>query len=270
MGENSKISWTHHTFNPWIGCTKIAAGCANCYADAQDKLRKWTANGWGAGQPRKRTSEANWKQPLKWDREAKEAGERRRVFCASLADWLDAEVPDTWRADLFALIEATPNLDWLLLTKRIGNEQDTPWLHWAWERGLRNIWAGVSIAEQQDAETLIPTLMGCPAAVHFISVEPLISKVDLREVLAYEGDEYGLLYSFATVCPPSTFWVIIGGESGGKRREMPIEAARSMIEQCKSVGIPVFIKQDSAFRSGEQGRFTNEEFALKQFPKAAF
>jgi hypothetical protein len=127
VSANSKIEWTDHTFNPWIGCTKVSPGCAHCYAETEDKRRGWTAEGWGKGKPRKRTSAAYWKQPLKWNRdqlfECDECGKRflspvtgpvccgfipnrvrPRVFCASLADWLDDEVPIEWLADLLALI----------------------------------------------------------------------------------------------------------------------------------------------------------------------
>ncbi len=117
MGENSKIEWCHHTFNPWLGCAKLSRACDNCYAE---KERAVTCLGvtWGAGQDRHRTAASTWKQPLAWDRKAAKEGRRARVFCASLADVFDAEVSDAWRDELFALIAVTPNLDWLLLTKR--------------------------------------------------------------------------------------------------------------------------------------------------------
>src|SRR5688572_28330276 len=103
MGIHTKIQWCHHTFNPWIGCTKVSAGCANCYAESlMDK--RWGKVRWGKGNPRHRTSKSNWLEPRKWDRAAKEAGERRRVFCSSLADILDDEAEQTWRNDLAALI----------------------------------------------------------------------------------------------------------------------------------------------------------------------
>jgi protein gp37 len=149
MAENSKIEWTDHTFNPWIGCTKVSPGCANCYAEVSTPVRTARAKGhelWGEGSPRQRTSEANWKQPLKWNRDAgrkfdswntfrdtlwatdekliengHQPFQRPRVFCASLSDWLDNEVPIEWLADLLKLIHDTPNLDWLLLTKRPEN-----------------------------------------------------------------------------------------------------------------------------------------------------
>src|SRR5581483_2425062 len=134
MSTQTKIEWCDHTFNPWIGCTKVDELCTNCYAETQDKFRAWTPKGWGKGKPRQRTSTANWRLPLRWNRDRGQTLEalkgtsfkaelerRPRVFCASLADWLDDEVPIEWLADLLALIHATPNLDWLLLTKRPEN-----------------------------------------------------------------------------------------------------------------------------------------------------
>lgn len=119
MAANSKIEWTDHTFNPWLGCSKISPSCAHCYAEGWAKrsgLVKW------GDHPRRRTSAANWREPLKWNRAAEAAGERRRVFCASLADvFEDREELKPWRYDLWRLIEATPSLDWLLLTKRPEN-----------------------------------------------------------------------------------------------------------------------------------------------------
>lgn len=116
MGSTTKISWCDSTFNPWIGCTKISPACANCYA--ADMMHRWGKDLWGPGKPRQRTSAANWRQPLKWEAEAARTGIRRKVFCGSLCDCLDPEVPIEWLADLLGLIFRTPHLDWLLLTKR--------------------------------------------------------------------------------------------------------------------------------------------------------
>ena len=125
MGENSKIEWCNHTFNPWIGCQKVSPGCDHCYAEAMMDHRYGRVK-WGPHGERKRTSPANWKNPLRWAKQAN--GRRPRVFCASLADWLDNRVPRDWRSDLGRLIEATPELDWLLLTKRPENhEKLAPW-----------------------------------------------------------------------------------------------------------------------------------------------
>jgi protein gp37 len=120
MAENSKIEWTDHTFNPWIGCTKVSPACDGCYAENLMANRYGRVR-WGAGEDRQRTSLANWRKPLAWNKAAAGKAEPTFVFCASLADVFDNEVDDRWRHDLFALIEETPNLTWLLLTKRIGN-----------------------------------------------------------------------------------------------------------------------------------------------------
>lgn len=235
MSANSKIEWTTHTFNPWIGCTKVSPGCLNCYAETQNELRKWNPAGWGKGVPRKRTSENYWKQPLKWNRDVeaaqRELDERRkisdphneqpeiwqaarpRVFCASLADWLDDEVPVEWLADLLVLIHATPNLDWMLLTKRPENFQkriynatlcldssapldvvgvpvpsDGPNAAVAlmcekWRLDAAspaNVWIGTTVEDQQRADERIPKLLKIPARVRFLSCEPLLGAVDLR------------------------------------------------------------------------------------------
>src|SRR5579871_6812298 len=122
MGNETEISWTDSTFNPWIGCTNVSPGCDHCYAEAMAKRYSWAK--WGK-HPRRRTSQGNWRKPLQWNADANHFGRihgrRRRVFCASLADVFDNQVPRAWRADLFALIRATPELDWQLLTKRPQN-----------------------------------------------------------------------------------------------------------------------------------------------------
>ena len=119
MSENSKIEWTDHTFNPWEGCQKVGPGCDHCYAETRNaRFAGGIAVNWGPGAPRRRTSAANWQQPLRWDKNHEaffaQHGRRQRVFCASLADVFDNAVDPQWRQDLFALIQRTPNLDWLL------------------------------------------------------------------------------------------------------------------------------------------------------------
>jgi len=123
MAENSKINWTTHTFNPWIGCTKVSPGCLHCYAETLMDTRYGRVK-WGAGNPRSRTAPSNWKKVRSWNNRAGRDGVRPRVFCASLADWLDDEVPLEWLADLLGLISQTTNLDWLMLTKRPENWAD--------------------------------------------------------------------------------------------------------------------------------------------------
>ena len=141
MGMKTSIAWCDHTFNPWLGCAKVSPGCANCYAEGGAKRSGLVE--WGQGKPRRRTSVAKWREPITWNRtmqcdcgsvpcdmsedldrmacpNCESLFRRPRVFCGSLMDWLDPEVPAEWLADLLALIHATPDLDWLLLTKKIG------------------------------------------------------------------------------------------------------------------------------------------------------
>lgn len=312
MAENSKISWTDHTFNPWIGFTKVSPGCAHCYADQQDKLRKWTAEGWGKGKPRKRTSADNWKGPIKWNKERSEsvddalhvfgedkyiAPHRPRVFCASLADWLDDEVPIEWLADLLNLIHDTPNLDWLLLTKRPQNwlprlitlcdmmdmdRYSRNVIQWVvdWRDGIapHNVWLGTSVENQQCADERIPVLLSIPARVRFLSCEPLLFPVDLRltpgpgrsEADAWHGSALFIGdiggHEYAWSPRQMIQWVICGGESGPGHSDMNIEWAGALAEQCSAGRVAFFMKQDSGSKPGQQGRLSDALFNRKEFP----
>jgi protein gp37 len=200
--KNSKISWCDHTFNSWIGCEKVSAGCANCYAAAQNKRFGWCRD--ADGQPdftvRKRTSAAYWRQPLAWDKEAALSGVRPRVFCGSMCDWLDDAVPVKWLADLLRLIIDTPHLDWLLLTKRpdnffprldaaldllcvvYNNLHGVPVKVWL-NNGvpLKNVWLGTTVENQEMADKRIPELLKIPAKVRFLSCEPLLGRMNLSK-----------------------------------------------------------------------------------------
>jgi protein gp37 len=233
MAEDTEIAWCDSTFNPWIGCTKVGPGCDNCYAEADFDLRKHRAK-WGPGNPRSRTSPANWKKPLQWDRQHEqffaEQGRRRRVFCASLADVFDNEVPEQWRADLFALIDQTPNLDWLLLTKRIGNvgRMIPDW----WSVTMPpNVWLGATVVNQEEADRDIPKLLQVKARVRWLSMEPLLGPVDLRQA------------HMAAVRLPRVDWVVVGGESGPNARPMHGSWAYDLHDQCESAGVPFLFKQ---------------------------
>jgi len=220
--ENSKIEWTDHTFNPWIGCTKVSPGCAHCYAETLMDTRYGRVK-WGKGNPRNRTSESNWRLPLVWNAHNDyavlnhETDHRPRVFCASLADWLDDEVPIEWLADLLKLIHDTPSLDWLLLTKRpenwysrllavldflVGNDNGADgrdidpgsdfgdWLN-EWLGGNElpaNVWIGTSVEDLQCANERIPALLQIPARVRFLSCEPLLGAVDLTKIVLKKAD----------------------------------------------------------------------------------
>lgn len=226
MTENSKIEWTDHTFNPWVGCTKISPGCDHCYAESWAK-RAGTPGLWNG--ERRRTSVDNWKQPLKWNAKAGAAGVRARVFCASLADVFDNLVSNHWRWDLFALIRKTPNLDWLLLTKRIGNARvmlnsaaaaaldDIPGTP-SWDRSpWPNVWIGATVVNQDEADRDIAKLLDVPAQVRFLSCEPLLGEIDFagRWIDLVDPRVHENILERID-------WVIVGGESGGGARGMDL------------------------------------------------
>lgn len=241
MGENSGIQWTHHTFNPWVGCQRVSPGCEHCYAEAYDKRvgggvdpeTGKKALRWGPSAPRVRTSASNWAKPLKWNAAATRVGERHRVFCSSLADVFEAR-PELveWRADLFRLIERTPSLDWLLLTKRPENF-DLAGRPFGWPP---NVWLGVTVENQEQANRRIPLLVHQRAAVRFLSCEPLLEQLNLRPWL--DEDETGFVHHLD--------WVIIGGESGPKARPFHVGWARDLVAQCRDGGraeAAPFVKQ---------------------------
>lgn len=243
MGKNSAIEWTDHTFNPWIGCTKVSAGCANCYAEAMMDKRLGRVQ-WGVNGTRERTSAANWRQPIKWDREAAEAGARRRVFCASLADVFE-DRPElvAWRADLFALIVTTPHLDWLLLTKRPENVIDMALGQAPNAKIPDNVWLGVSVENQEQADRRIPLLLLIPARVRFLSMEPMLGPVDLVEAGALWTSVQDNSIVKTTPAWRLINWVIVGGESGHNARPMHPDWSRSIRDQCQAAGVPFFFKR---------------------------
>lgn len=293
MAKNTKIEWCDHSFNPWVGCTKISPGCDNCYAE------RWACRfgtvGWGAKANRRKTSAQNWRQPIQWNRQAEiqfNAWERfktdynlsdsemivrgfikprrPRVFCGSLCDVFDNAVPDEWRVELFELMSTTPHLDWLLLTKRIGNvmemlercaikieshpdwsdEGNPPhaalrdWLaNWFLLRlAPKNIWLGATICNQEEADRDIPKLLATPAAVRFVSMEPLLGSVDLAQACAKyhwtDGDGVECV-----AMPRHLDWVIVGGETGKHARPLHPDWVRNLRDQCRSAGVPFCFKQ---------------------------
>lgn len=299
------------TFNPWRGCTKVHEGCANCYAESMSKRNPGTLGIWGPNGSRVVAAESYWKQPLTWNRKAEKEGIRLKVFCASLADvfedwdgpisdhhgrqlftingeeWFtEGEYPDCQpltmhdvRRRLFALIDATPHLDWLLLTKRPENIQRM-WCHainqdWfcgvqrspeesftEWNRRLvrseirrPNVWLGTSISLQEHADKQIPDLLQCRdlAPVLFLSIEPLLGHIHLDELLycqecfgtrlANDGPQGEEKKCLDCCGHPLIDWVICGGESGPGARIYRPEWPRNIIKQCRDAGIAVFHKQ---------------------------
>ncbi|AQQ35107.1 phage Gp37/Gp68 family protein [Burkholderia cenocepacia] len=253
MAVDSKIEWTDATFNPWIGCTRVSPACDHCYAAVSTPARTLRVE-WGPHAERRRTSPGNWRTPIRWNAQhdafVAEHGRRRRVFCASLADVFDNAVNPYWRADLFDVIEQTPNLDWLLLTKRIGNvlpmiedmaarRFDLECLHEP--RLPDNVWLGATIANQAEADRDIPKLLAVPARVRFLSMEPLLSPVDLTSI-PWGGLRVSALQGWSSP-EHGLHWVIVGGESGHDARPMHPDWVRSLRDQCNSAGVPFLFKQ---------------------------
>lgn len=301
MGKTN-IEWCDFTFNHVIGCTKVAAGCANCYAEADMDKRRGRVK-WGAHGTRSKTSEQYWRQPLKWNREAAcccrkgpldyqhEAGcpqrKRPRVFCASLADvFEDWQGPlyshdgialtekdlalggapvrfpmELARLDLFELIDKTPNLDWLLLTKRPENIRRM-WQPITGGCGgstyRSNCWLGTSIATQADADKNIPELLKCRdlSPVLFVSAEPLIEAVDLDSI--WPG---GMPCPGRGAYVNGIDWVIVGGESGPHARPFRATWARDIVRQCADAGVKCFVKQLGS--NAEEGYGANRKLFLK-------
>lgn len=295
MAQTSNIEWCDSTFNPWIGCTKVSPACDHCYAEVATPSRTLGVE-WGAGKSRYRTSASNWRLPLRWDARTfaqcadcgwrgewpnTDAGSRgacprcvdgalvparRRVFCASLADVFDNEVDPQWRADLFALIAATPNLDWLLLTKRIGNAVnmlgDYPTIPL-----LPNIWLGITICNQAEADRDVPKLLRLPAAVRFLSIEPMLGPVDLRWAFPDIRTACCHRCGFRTnavggTCPNDgetlrgdvgIDWVITGGESGSHARPSNPQWFRGIRDQCAAAGVAHLHKQNGEWVSVSEG-----------------
>ncbi len=250
MAENSKIEWTDHTFNPWVGCTKVSPACNRCYAESWAK-RTGSPSLWQG--ERRRTTASNWLQPVKWNRDAERDGMRRKVFCASLADVFDNQVPASWRDDLWRLVGQTPQLDWLLLTKRPQNIAkmlpDPLTGVRAWESGWPNVWLGTTIEDRKRAAVNLAALGAIPSAVRFVSAEPLLE--DWSDMLPASSDSTAI------------DWLICGGESGGQARAMPEQWAAAFRDRCAGVGIRFFMKQ-MARKAPIPG-----DLMVRQFPAAS-
>lgn len=276
--QHSKIEWCDHTFNPWMGCTKVSVGCQFCYAEELMDHRYHKVQ-WGPQGERKRTSAAMWRQPLRWKSpfyqcahcgwrghdfeslsmvKCPHCGQmalqaaRARVFCASLADVFEERAElEPWRVDLLRLIEQTPELDWLLLTKRpenvvkmieqaqvaAGAEANAR----GWLARFSNVWVGATVENQAAADERIPALLQVPARGRFLSCEPLLGPVDLW------GENYvnpnGVRTGVVTNWLGGLHWVIAGGESGHQARPMHPDWVRSLRDECQAAGVPFLFKQ---------------------------
>lgn len=269
MAMNTKIEYVDASWDPWRGCTEVSPGCANCYARELATRNPAVFGSWGKGQPRVKSK--GWFQPIAWNRKAAQAameyvnrhgGSLREAFrpeslppapeppwiFPSKCDWLDEEVPIEWLGQFLDLICATPNLRWLLLTKRPQNWMDRMVSAGRWAVGQgkvgagmvgdmiegwihgqppANVWLGTSVEDQTRANDRIPILLSTPAALRFLSVEPLLGPVDLSEWIL--GRKIG--------------WVIVGGESGRLARTCKVDWVRSIVCQCSLANVPAFVKQ---------------------------
>ncbi len=294
MSERTGIEWADSTWSPWRGCTKISEGCAHCYAETMSHRNPAVFGSWGKGAPRVKNKD--WRAPLGWNagrRVCPKCGtyvhadscrvcidqtptRRLRIF-PSLCDWLDDEVPIEWLAEFLALIHATPQLDWLLLTKRpesfervrmiqrdhaFNDRLTNEWLReWVKEgHAPSNVWFGVSVENQRRADERIPQLLQIPAALRWVSLEPLIGPVDLEQINdgswydkegankydAIRGIAYWLQhghYDHGLGGGTRLDWLVIGGESGAGARPCHVEWVRSLVRQGTEAGVPVFVKQ---------------------------
>ncbi len=228
MAKNSRIEWTQHTFNPWWGCTKVSPGCKYCYAETWAK--RIGQKVWGPNATRRELTPGYWRQPLRWNEEAKAAKRRPRVFCASMADVFEERAElDEKRSHLWKLIDDTPNLDWLLLTKRPHNiGRFAPWTK-VWPA---NVWLGSTAENQLWLEKRLPHLLSHPARVRFLSCEPLLGPINLANAFGQTGQN-----------PTALNWIIGGGESGHHARHMHPDWISSLRDQCIVNGIRFHFKQ---------------------------
>lgn len=229
MAQNSPIEWTNHTFNPWWGCVKVSPACKHCYAEAWSKRVGQAV--WGINAPRRFFGDKHWNEPIRWNKMAEAAGERHRVFCASMADvFEDRSDLDEARARLWKLIAVTPKLDWLLLTKRPEMiSKIAPWK----EDWPTNVWIGTTVESQEYADLRLPFLTKIPAAVRFISAEPLLGPLNLSEWMS------------------DLDWVITGGESGPKARPTSPSWFLNLMNQCMASEVAFHFKQWGDWAPGQ-------------------
>lgn len=302
MGEATTISWTHHTWNPWWGCTKISPACTHCYAATfaerpihkREDGTKGALRIWGDDAPRRTWfGPDHWTDPIKWNRAAEKEGERRRVFVASMADIFEDRpelVPLRYRA--LSIMRVTPWLDYLLLTKRSGlirsqlvgaleygraleraavtidvideHTQTNTWIdHWLYGMPPDNVWVGATAENPSWLDVRAAELASVPALVRFLSCEPLLAGIP--NLSAWVGR--GALFIDRKRDAGPIDWVVVGLESGNGRRDPGIRVLLDVVDVCTRERVPVHVKQDCAFKSGEQGRIPDDVWQRKEFPR---
>lgn len=258
MGKVTEISWCHHSFNTHWGCVRVSPGCENCYAETLAK--RWGHNIWGPAKttPRRLFGDAHWREPIGWDLAAAEAGERRRVFCSSMADvFEDHPMLPPVRARLWQTIRATPNLDWLLLTKRPENiAHMLPQGYWP------NVWLGTSTEDQQRANERVPVLLRYRdrVPVLFLSVEPQLGPITFRWASWNPVRGANHLDGLRQID-----WLITGGESGPSHRPFNLDWARQTRDECAAAGVAWHFKQHGG-RTHAAGGCLLDGVEHKNFP----
>lgn len=246
MGETTGIEWTHHTFNPWWGCTKVSPACDRCYAESTSN--RYGFKIWGQDAERRFFGDKHWAEPLKWNAAAEKAGVRKRVFCASMADVME-DYPGLlpWRNKLSQTIFCTQSLDWLLLTKRPGNFVKLLPMF------MKTMW-GMTTVESQDYIGRVDELIAAPFRIRGLSVEPMLGPVKL----GLDRTRAGLIH-----------WVIVGTESGYGARPMNLDWARQLRDECQDAGIAFFVKQMlvNGKLTKDPGKFP-QDLQIRQFPVA--
>ena len=247
--ENTKIPWASHTYSSWNGCTAVSPGCDHCCA-LRDAKRFHLAE-WG-NHPRRRPSPSYLRAPLRWDRRAAKTGQREVVFSNFLSDYFDNQVPPIWRIEHWDLIRRTPNLIWMLLTKRPQNI--VRMLPPDWGAGWNNVWLGVSVENREEAQRRLTLLLSVPARIYFTSAEPLLEAVDLRQWMRRAGAPL-----------PGLDLVIVGGESGAGWRGMNLAWARDLRDQCRSAGCCFFMKQIALMYPTDE--YIPPDLMIREWPK---
>ena len=236
MGRSTGIAWTDSTWNPWRGCHKVSPGCSACYM-----FREQERYGRDPGVV-VRAAPKTFRSPLLWT-------DRRRVFTCSWSDWFIEEA-DPWRDEAWEVVRMTPHLTYQVLTKRPELIRDR--LPADWGDGYPNVWLGVSIETPMQLPRA-SILNGIPAALRFVSAEPLLKDICLDGELG----------------PDKIGWVIVGGESGGRpgRPPRPMKAAwaRHIVDDCRFAGVPVFFKQWGGGAVPDKGA-TLDGCELHEFP----
>ena len=281
--ENTKIEWCDHTFNPWIGCTKVSTGCDNCHAETLNKRFGWCTSGdefeteiepiWNCPSAYRITGDGCWEKIRQLNRKAKKTNTRPKVFCASMSDWLDENAPLRAFIKLINIIKETQYLTWLLVTKRPGNWKkrmndaldfmsvrifDSHYTDffedWVSGHEPENVWMGTTIENYEMAEKRIPELLKIPAKKHFVSAEPLLSHIDLTEWMLSDKIAVNAVVPYSN--PPKLTrlrkinWVICGGETGPNARPMNPNWVKALHAQCKKNEVPFFFKQWGEWHEG--------------------